>query len=148
MANEIIKFWFLPIAEIGRQSANALPEKPGWQEQLGAWFTTRQSAFGPQVPAQGSTHFWLTHASLDRQFELRTHSGRHSGGFPTIFVRQAHWACPATTWHCEFNPHGGGLHGLGGRGEGVTVSPTGFRMAAKEINESVRENSKQSDRNK
>ena len=41
-----------------------------------------------------------------------------------------HSAWPETTWHCEFGPHGFGVHGLGGMGRKVPSSTTGLGMAA------------------
>jgi len=112
-------------AGTGRQSAKALPVNPSRHEHDGAWLTTRHSALAPQVPGQGSTHLRLTHACLDGQSELMTHSGRQFGTEPIIPARQAHWATPPTAWHWAFEPQGGGLHGFGGMGRKVPSSTVG-----------------------
>ena len=43
---------------------------------------TRQRALMPQVPGQGSMHFWLLQASFNEHSGLIVHSGRHVGGEP------------------------------------------------------------------
>lgn len=43
---------------------------------------------------------------------------------------QPHWACPATTWHCELGPHGVGVHGFDGTGGNVLSSTTGLVVGA------------------
>jgi len=48
----------------GEHNLNGSPMNPGRQMQLGAWLTTRQSAFRPQVPGHGSLHFWFIQAKL------------------------------------------------------------------------------------
>lgn len=54
----------------------------GGQLQIGLWFTTWHLALIPQVPGQGSMHFWLEHAWCNGQSELTIHSGLHVGGVP------------------------------------------------------------------
>jgi len=120
----------LPTAEMGRQSANALPLNPSRQVHEGAWLTTRHSALAPHVPGQGSTHLRLTQACCDGQSELRTHSGRQLGTEPIIPTKQAHCAWPDTTWHWALLPHGGGSHGLSGMGGSLPSSTTGVGMDA------------------
>jgi hypothetical protein len=50
--------------------------------QMGLCLITWHLAPTPQVPLQGSMHFWLLHALFDVQSVLTTHSGRQSGGLP------------------------------------------------------------------
>ena len=49
---------------------------------MGLWLVTWHLALLPQVPGQGSTHFWLMQAVSWLQSELTTHSGRQLGGLP------------------------------------------------------------------
>lgn len=69
------------------------------------------------------------------QSELSTHSGRQLGAVPIIPDTQPHWACPETAWHCEFGPHGDGVHGFGGMGRNVLSSTTGLGVGATNVNE-------------
>jgi len=61
---------------IGLQNLNASPVKPGRHVHVGTWVTTWQSAEGPHVPGQGSSHLFLTQALFEGQSVLITHSGR------------------------------------------------------------------------
>lgn len=73
---------------------------------------TLQIVLRPQLPGQGSWHFWLVHASFFGQSELITHSGLQVGGAPTNPLMQLHIACILFCRHWLFGPHGDGLHGL------------------------------------
>lgn len=86
--------------------------KPLLQEQIGLWLFTWHTAFSPQAPGQGSTHFWLTHALFKGHSELTTHSGRQAGGDPTNVATQEHTAWPFTSLHWLFGPQGEGTHGF------------------------------------
>lgn len=79
------------------------------------WFCTRQSAFRPQDPIQGSLHFSVMQAWVGGQSVFTTHSGRQLGGEPMYAGRheQDAWL-PAVTWHTEFDPQGDGVHGFTG----------------------------------
>jgi hypothetical protein len=57
------------------------------------------------------------------------------GAVPIIPDTQPHWACPETAWHCEFGPHGDGVHGFGGMGRNVLSSTTGLVVGATNVNE-------------
>lgn len=46
----------------GWQRTNGSPVRSLGQLQIGLWWTTRQTAFSPQTPRQGSLHFWLIQA--------------------------------------------------------------------------------------
>lgn len=61
--------------------------------QIGLWFLTRQFAFNPHTPGQGSEHFCLIQALSAAHSELITHSGRHPGGLPTNNGRHEQTAC-------------------------------------------------------
>ena len=114
---------------VGRQSLNPSPWNPCMQLQTGLWLRTRQSAFALQDPGHGSTQRWLIQALVDGQSELTIHSGRQFGAVPIMLAKQPHWACPATTVHCELGPQGCGLHGFGGSGRKVPSSTTGLGLA-------------------
>lgn len=64
------------------QPVSGSPVHPDGQTQIGLWLTTRQSAFWPQVPGQGSWHLKLLHACDGAHSEFDTHSGLQSGGKP------------------------------------------------------------------
>ena len=101
---------------IGWHLMNGSPVNLGGHEQIGEWFTTVHLAPIPQVPGQGSLHFWLLQASFWGQSALITHSGRHDGGLPIYPGIQEHTACPLISRHCAFGPHGDGRHGSVGVG--------------------------------
>lgn len=86
------------------------------QLHMGLWLTTWQRALMPQVPGQGSIHFWLTQAWFWAQSELVTHSGRQLGGLPKYPGTQEQTAWPLTTRHALLGPQGLGLQGLVGFG--------------------------------
>lgn len=67
---------------IGWHITNGFPVYRFGQLQIGLWFTTIHFAPIPQVPTQGSRHFWFEHASVNGQSEFTVHSGRHVGGLP------------------------------------------------------------------
>lgn len=62
------------------------------QLQIGLWLTTWQVAPIPQVPGQGSIHFWLRQARFKGHSELWTHSGLQVGGLPMKPGMQEHTA--------------------------------------------------------
>lgn len=73
------------------------------------------SAFSPQDPGQGSTHFKLTQAKFFGQSGLVTHSGLQLGGLPRYDGRQEHFDVPIdVTSHREFGPQGDGTQGFCG----------------------------------
>lgn len=82
--------------------------KPAMHTQLGVWLTTRHSALDPQVPGQGSLHFWLMQAKWLAHSVLLTHSGLQFGGEPTKPWRQEHDGESPVTRHSAFGPHGDG----------------------------------------
>jgi hypothetical protein len=98
----------------GLHAVNGSPEVPGGQLQDGMWLITSQTAAWPQVPGQGSTQRWFTHARVRWQSEFIVHSGRHPVyGSPKKLVRQEQ----APSRHSALGPHGDGLQGsLGGGG--------------------------------
>lgn len=96
----------------GKQLINGSPVIPERQTQTGLWLMTLQSVLRPQLPGQGSRHFWLVHASFFGQSELITHSGLQVGGAPTNPFMQLHTACILFSRHWLFGPHGDGLQGL------------------------------------
>lgn len=65
----------------------------------------------PQLPRQGSIHFWLLHAKLRGQSELRAHSGLHDGGLPKYPCTHEHTAWLFIIRHLLFGPQGEGLQG-------------------------------------
>lgn len=67
---------------IGMQRVNGSPVNWFGQLQIGLWLITLHLALIPQVPGQGSMHFWFIHAFVSTHSELTTHSGRHLGGLP------------------------------------------------------------------
>lgn len=87
------------------------PVKPFKQLQIGLWFTTWQRALIPQVPGQGSKHFWLIQAKFNAHSELIIHSGLQDGGVPIQLGWQEQTAYLFTSLHILYGPHGDGLHG-------------------------------------
>lgn len=94
---------------IGLHLRNGSPECPGLQLQIGLWLITMQTALIPQVPTQGSTHFWFMHASLWGHSALTVHSGLQAGGLPRYVGRQEHTAWLFTSRHWLFGPQGEGM---------------------------------------
>lgn len=97
---------------IGWHLVNGSPVYPVTQLQIGLWLTTWHRAWIPQVPGQGSLHFWLMHASFGGQSELTTHSGLHEGGAPIKPSIHEQTAWPLCSLHLLFGPHGDGLQGF------------------------------------
>lgn len=58
-----------------------------------------QLALSPQLPIQGSKHFWSMQAKFGGHSELITHSGRQYGGEPTKEGKQEQTACPLISLH-------------------------------------------------
>lgn len=56
------------------------PVKPFLQLHMGLWLIVAQFVFVPQLPGQGSTHFWLMQAFSGLHSELIVHSGLQLGG--------------------------------------------------------------------
>lgn len=102
-----------------RHITNGSPENRSGQVQIGLWFTTWHWAFSPQVPGQGSMHFWLTQALFRGHSKLDTHSGLQEGGAPIKPGTQEHTACPLMSLHWLFDPQGDGLHGFDGGGGAI-----------------------------
>lgn len=94
---------------------------------------TLQIVLRPQLPGQGSRHFWLVHASFLGQSELITHSGLQVGGAPTNPLMQLHTACMLFCLHWLFGPHGDGLHGLLTEGATTRLEETLIRVNILEI---------------
>lgn len=86
--------------------------KPEGQLHTGLWLTTWHNAFHPQVPEQGSMHFWLLQAWFLGQSELITHSGLQLGGLPRNPGTQEHTAWLFITLHLLLGPQGDGLQGF------------------------------------
>ena len=97
---------------------NGSPTVPGGQLQMGLWFWTSQTANIPQVPGQGSMHFWAMQARALEQSEFRRHSALHPWsdvGSPWYPLLQLQTICPAlSSLHSVFGPQGDGLHGFSG----------------------------------
>lgn len=100
------------LLRIKRHLMNGLPVCFEGQLHTGLCFTTWQSARTPQVPGQGSMHFWLTQAFCNEHSKLVTHSGLHAGGLPKNPGMQEQTACPFISLHWLLEPHGDGLQGL------------------------------------
>ena len=79
---------------------------------MGLWLTTSHRAPTPQLPGQGSMHFWLLHAWFCRQSVLTTHSGLQVGGLPRYPLMHEQTAWPFIDRHSLFWPQGVGLHGF------------------------------------
>lgn len=95
---------------------NGSPSNPDRQLQIGAWFTTLQSAFSPQTPTHGLTHFCLMQLFVGSHSELTVHSGRQFGGEPKKSGIQEHDAKPLLFLQTALLPHGFGTHGSCGSG--------------------------------
>lgn len=96
---------------MGWHLMKGLPVSPGGQLQIGLWLLTWHQAPTPQVPGQGSLHFWFAQASLRLQSELTTHSGLQDGGLPMNPGTHEHTACSLMSRHWLLGPQGDGLHG-------------------------------------
>lgn len=96
------------------QPVNGSPWYPWRHWQFGMWLDTRHSAFIPQVPGQGSRHFWLIQAKLLGQSLFVKHSGLQFGGAPIISAKHEQDAWSPTTLHSAFKPHGDGTQGFFG----------------------------------
>lgn len=88
---------------------------------------TEHWALMPQEPGQGSTHLLLTHACVDGQSGLMTHSGRQFGGAPTYPGRHEQAGLLPLFWHWALGPQGEGTQGslscsTGGGGGGATYN--------------------------
>uniref|UniRef100_A0A1A9ZCR4 Uncharacterized protein n=1 Tax=Glossina pallidipes TaxID=7398 RepID=A0A1A9ZCR4_GLOPL len=70
----------------------------------------------PQEPGHGSLHCSFIHAVLLGHSALMVHSGRQFGGIPTYCNKQLQEASSFTILHCEYGPHGEGMHGFLGLG--------------------------------
>lgn len=90
----------------------ASPVKSGSHEHDGAWLTTRQTAFIPQISAHGFMHLLLRQAFDLPQSSFVTHSGRHPVyGSPKYSGIQVHEPAPFFSLHIAFDPQGDPLHG-------------------------------------
>lgn len=49
---------------------------------------------------------------FDEHSEFITHSGLQFGGIPIYWERQLQDGTPWLSLHCEYGPHGDGMHGL------------------------------------
>lgn len=106
-----IKTWVMSGLRICEHLINGSPVSCEGQLQIGLWFITWHLAPIPQVPGQGSLHFWFMHASAWAQSVLTTHSGLHVGGLPMYPVTHVQTAKPLISLHWLFGPHGDGLQG-------------------------------------
>lgn len=100
------------VSPITVQAAKGSPLRPWGHLQMGLWLTTEHSALTPQLPGQGSLHFWLTQALESSQSELTTHSGRQVGGLPIKPSIHLQTAIPFTSWQWLFGPQGDGEQGF------------------------------------
>lgn len=73
---------------------------------------TLHCAIIPQEPGHGSRHFSVIQALLLGHSELTRHSGRQFGGAPMYVGRHEQDGEPLKSLHCEFDPHGDGMHGF------------------------------------
>ena len=105
---------------MGEHLEDGSPVKPCLQLHIGLWFITSQRVFIPQVPGQGSEHFWFIQALLGEHSALTKHSGRQAGGIPIYDVKQEQTAWSLTTLHWLFGPQGDGLQGSAGEGTGMS----------------------------
>lgn len=86
---------------------------------MGTWFRTRQYAFTPHRPGQGSWHLRLIQALSVGQSALIWHSGRQFGGLPIISGRQEHWQrSPIVLGGLLLGPQGFGSQGSASIGSG------------------------------
>lgn len=99
---------------LGKQLLKGSPVISTGQVQMELWLNTLQTAFKPQDPGHGSTHFLLMQAKLLEHSELIVHSGRQFGGIPMYCERQEQDGSPLISLHWELGPHGDGLHGSNG----------------------------------
>lgn len=97
---------------LGWHLKNGSPSKRSGHLQIGLWLTTVHIADIPQVPMQGSRHFWLKQAWFRGHSLLWTHSGRHVGGLPINPGTHEQTPCPFISRHWLFGPHGDGWQGL------------------------------------
>jgi hypothetical protein len=70
-------------AMVGGKSAQLVkgsPVYPSRHVHAGTWFATKQLAFAPQEPGQGSLHLRLMQASFVPHSAWMVHSGRQLGG--------------------------------------------------------------------
>jgi len=103
-------------------SLDGSPTYPSRQAHLGTWLRTLHTALIPQVPGQGSLHFWLMQALFDGHSLLRTHSGlQERYGSPWKPGRHLQAAARPSSEHSALSPHGLGSHGLT-TGSGVGVA--------------------------
>ena len=99
------------------QAEVASPVYPGLQVQMGLWFLTEHWAFLPQVPGQGSRHFFWTQAKWLGHSVLIRHSGlQPTYGSPMWSL--IHLQAPALSLaeHSALAPQGEGLQGSTGSG--------------------------------
>lgn len=82
--------------------------------QIGLWLITLHWALFPQVPIQGSLHFWLIQANCEEHSELKRHSGLQFGGLPINSDWHEHTAWLFFSRHILLGPHGDGVHGYTG----------------------------------
>ena len=97
---------------ICEQRINGSPVYRDGQLHIGLWLITWHLADIPQVPGQGSLHFWLLHAWFCEQSALIVHSGWQVGGLPIYPWTQEHTAWPLIWRHWELGPQGDGLQGF------------------------------------
>jgi hypothetical protein len=83
------------------------------QVQEPKWFITLHSAFTPQSPGQGSTHFWFLHALSEGHSAFVEHSGLQATyGSPKYSGMHWHAAALFLSEQTALDPHGEGLQGL------------------------------------
>lgn len=109
---------------------NGSPVNLASQLHIGLWFITWHLAFSPQVPGQGSAHFWFIQARFWGHSLLILHSGWQFGGFPEYSGRQEQTAWLLISLHWLLGPQGLGWQGF--VGSGIT-SWNNIRLGKKQV---------------
>lgn len=95
---------------------------------------TTHSAFEPQDPSQGLTHFSRTQARLLGHSSSYIHSGRQFGALPIYPGWHEQAGVSPTMRHCECGPQGEGIQGLPeGFGSGPKIILLLFKRLYKSI---------------
>ena len=98
------------------QREKGSPMVPGGQLQMGLWFWTSQTAKTPQVPGQGSMHFWAMQAMRAEQSVFCRHSALQPSaemGSPWKPLLQLQTTSPdLSSLHSVLGPQGEGLQGF------------------------------------
>ena len=98
------------------QRENGSPMVPGGQLQMGLWFCTSHTAKTPQVPGQGSMHFWAMQAMRAEQSVFCRHSALQPSaemGSPWKPLLQLQTTSPdLSSLHSVLGPQGEGSQGF------------------------------------